>query len=85
LLLYQRILLEFSMKRENLLDLILKRVLTRHRILGLLCFMLSGPFVAISFWWYSIAVQPFAQLLTIGIGLGLGAAGTFLLISPDEE
>jgi hypothetical protein len=60
-------------------------VLTRNRILGLLCLMISGPFVAISFWWYTIAVQPFVQLLTIGIGLGLGAAGTFLLISPDEE
>ena len=60
-------------------------VLTRNRIIGLLCFMVSGPFVGISFWWYTIAVQPYLQLGTIGTGLLLGAAGTFYLLSPDEE
>ena len=50
-----------------------------------LCLMGSGPFIAFSFWGYSIAVQPYLQLFTIGLGLGLGAAGTFMLISPDEE
>ena len=71
--------------KESLLNKIMTTVLTRDRILGLLCLMISGPFVAISFWWYTIAVHPYEQLLTIGIGLALGAAGTFYLISPDED
>jgi len=63
----------------------LRTVLNRNRILGLLCLMLSGPFVAVSFYWYTIANFPYLQLITIGIGLGLGAAGTFYLLSQDED
>ncbi len=68
----------------HILDAILKQVLSRNRVIGLICLGLSGPFVAISFYWYTVANFFYQQLILIGIGLGLGAAGTFLLISPDE-
>lgn len=65
-------------------DTKLSELLNRNRILGLLCLMGSGPFVAVSFYWYVVANFYFLQLITIFIGLGLGAAGTFLLLSQDE-
>ena len=65
-------------------DTELKSTFNRNRIMGLLCLMISGPFVALSFYWYSVANFPYQQLITIGIGLGAGAAGTFYLLSPDE-
>lgn len=66
-------------------DTNLRNTINRNRILGLLCLMGSGPFVALSFYWYTIANAPYFQLITIAIGLGLGAAGTFLLLSQDND
>jgi hypothetical protein len=81
----RRMMWEPYMNINAIIHALRTKVLTGNRIRGIICLMLSGPFIGIGFLTYTIAVAPFQQLIFLLIGLSLGAAGTFLLISPDED